>query len=157
MPEMMMTRTPSRHASLAFERSSAIAAFRIAPRYLILLVAAVIVVSACSSSDAGRPPTGVSDLNLATDHAGCEVSYGNEPAQIVGPIRRTDTAVVELSEDSKALIGNSPLTLHITVFRGRTQAKESVNWSDVPSSGFVMEDVWIDSAHLGYTITCWRG
>ena len=153
---MMMTRTPSRHASPAFEPSSATAGFRTAPRYLVLLTAAVALISACSSPDSG-PPTAVSDLNLATDHAGCEVTYGNEPTQIIGPIGRTDTAVVELSEDSKALIGNSPMTLHITVFRGRAQAKESVNWSDVPGSGFVMEDVWIDSAHLGYKITCWRG
>ena len=120
------------------------------------MAAAVALISACSSSDSGTP-TAVSDLNLATDHAGCEVTYGNEPTQIIGPIGRTDTAVVELSEDSKALIGNSPSTLHITVFRGRSQANESVNWSDVPGSGFVMEDVWIDSAHLGYKITCWRG
>lgn len=112
--------------------------------------------TACGASGSG-PPAVISDLDLATGHAGCEVVYGNEAPRIVGPIGRSDTAVVELSEDSKALIGNSPLTLHITVFRGRTQAKESVNWSDVPRSGFVMDDVWIDSAHLGYSITCWRG
>lgn len=119
----------------------------------LALVTLTVALSACSTG----PPSAVSALDLETDHAGCEVNYGNEPAQIVGPIRRADSAVVELSEDSKVVIGNSPLTLHITVFRGRTEAKESVNWSDVPGSGFVMQDVWIDSAHLGYEITCWRG
>ncbi|MDJ0791822.1 MAG: hypothetical protein QNJ71_07980 [Acidimicrobiia bacterium] len=123
---------------------------------MLAIAGVAIVVSGCSSAEQGEPAA-VADMDLATGQAGCEVQYGNEPTQVVGPIRRADTAVVEMSEDSKALIGNAPLTLQITVFRGRTQSKESVNWSDVPSSGFVMEDVWIDSAHLGYSITCRRG
>lgn len=120
-----------------------------------IAVCFALITSGCSSADADD--LRMSDLDLTKTEVGCEVEYGNEPVRVVGPIRRADTAVVELSEDSKALIGNSPMTLHITINRGLAKSSVAVNYADIPNSGYVMDDSWIDSAHPGYRITCRRG
>ena len=120
-------------------------------RSLVALALGSLVLAACSSDDA-EPR--ITSLDLAEGQLGCEIEYGDEPVRVVGPIGYADTAVVELSEDSKALIGNSPLTLHITIFRGRAQARASVNYAEMDNHEYVMQDTWIDSAHPGYKVTC---
>jgi len=120
-------------------------------RSVAALALGCLVLTSCSSD--GAEPR-VTSLDLDEGQIGCEIAYGDEPIRVVGPIGYADTAVVELSEDSKALIGNSPLTLHITIFRGRTQAKASVNYADMENNEYVMQDTWIDSAHPGYKLTC---
>lgn len=120
-------------------------------RSLAALALACLALASCSSDDA-EPR--ITSLDLAEGQLGCEIEYGDEPVRVVGPIGYADTAVVELSEDSKALIGNSPLTLHITIFRGRAQAKASVNYAEMENNEYVMQDTWIDSAHPGYKVTC---
>ena len=125
------------------------------PQRIVAILVMPLVATACSSSTSAEVET-AEDIELLDGQAACLVEYGDYPDQAIGPIRRNDRAVVELSEDSKAIIGNGKGTLHISVYRGRAQAITNVNWDEVPASGYVMEDIWINSAHPGYRITCRR-
>jgi len=108
------------------------------------------VLAACSSG----PPL---DVALGPTDIGCLVTFGDEPAQSVGPILRTRDVTVDITADTSVVIANSRTAMHITVRRGPAERSVTVDHADIPASGYTLEDTWIDDDHPGYEIVCTHG
>lgn len=96
-------------------------------------------------------------VDLGAEDIGCLVTFGDQEPQSVGPIHRTKGATVDISDDTVVVIGNSPEALHVSVRRGLAERNVIVAHEDIPGSGYVLNDIWIDTDHPGYEIVCRRG
>jgi hypothetical protein len=95
--------------------------------------------------------------DLGAEDIGCLVTFGDQEPRSVGPIHRTRSAAVDITDDTVVVIGNSPEALHVSVRRGLAERNVIVDHEDIPGSGYVLNDTWIDADHPGYEIVCRRG
>ncbi|MDJ0924048.1 MAG: hypothetical protein QNJ77_05755 [Acidimicrobiia bacterium] len=124
------------------------------PAALPTLVAVLLAlaVAGCGDDAVDAPP-----FKLAEGEVGCRLVFGSTTGRAIGPLEPGDSETLHPNEFSEVHVGVSPTTLIVRVDRTVAASAASIDLEEIPDEGFDMEGAWIDSAHPGYVITCFRG
>jgi hypothetical protein len=127
-----------------------------APRTLALLTVAA-VLTGCSSSRSGLPPT---FEGMASDEVGCVISSGGAVIAEVGPLSPSDVETVEPNDYTSFRIGRTPDSVVVVAEGDRSRGSGTSAIAELPTEGaggVVASGRWVDAGNPGFSVRCWRG